>query len=136
MTPRSIHWQTRFPLNSGQTNTVKTRPGLLGDAVRKRQTGGRDGKKCLIPSKILRSTIEVPSKLHRSPFVTTRSQHRRNTGASRSNRAQDTLPAARHPGVAKTHWPGSNVNKLAIGFGLPLPLPPGGSSGARLRFIG
>jgi hypothetical protein len=33
MTPAAIHWKTRFPLNSGQANAVKTKPGLGGDTV-------------------------------------------------------------------------------------------------------
>jgi hypothetical protein len=33
MTPPSIHGEMRFYLNSGQTNAVKTKPGLGGDTV-------------------------------------------------------------------------------------------------------
>jgi hypothetical protein len=34
MTPPPIQVKMRFPLNNGQANTVKTRPGLGGDAAK------------------------------------------------------------------------------------------------------
>ena len=51
----------------------------MGDAVRKRQMGGREGKKTLNPSKNHRSTIEDTSKYHRNITLTTPSLHRSNT---------------------------------------------------------
>jgi hypothetical protein len=34
MTPPPIQVKMRFPLNNGQANAVKTKPGLGGDAAR------------------------------------------------------------------------------------------------------
>ena len=71
----------------------QTRAGVAwGAAVRKRQMGGREGKKGLNPSKNHRRTIEEPSKFHRNITLATPSLHRASIVATPGQHRSNTVP--------------------------------------------